>query len=206
MPSRIRVDNGGENELICQLMLLLRGSGRGSVLRGASVHNQRIERLWLDVWLNVLNVYHTLFTFLETDVDSGGLGILNSANDMHLWCLHYIFLPRINAALEEFRQQWNNHGIRTESYFTPNQIFIRDSIRTRDIMYPTFQSRLLATATNGEASTFRINRVIVPQSRFALNSAQMETFQRTFDPLTEDDASGAHIFADALHFLENLPT
>ena len=36
LPSRVRVDHGGENNDICDLMELLRGRGRGSAIKGTS--------------------------------------------------------------------------------------------------------------------------------------------------------------------------
>ncbi|KAF3844174.1 hypothetical protein F7725_013515 [Dissostichus mawsoni] len=50
VPSRVRTDHGGENNSVCLMMNIFRGSHRGSALRGRSTHNQRIERLWGDLW------------------------------------------------------------------------------------------------------------------------------------------------------------
>ena len=49
-PSRVRSDHGGENYDVEQFMLIFCGLGRISHITGSSTRNQRIERLWRDVF------------------------------------------------------------------------------------------------------------------------------------------------------------
>ena len=66
-PSHVRGDRGGENLKVAQFMVEQRGSGRGSYIFGRSVHNQRIERLWRDVYQSCVVVFYNVFYGMEED-------------------------------------------------------------------------------------------------------------------------------------------
>ena len=115
-PSRIRVDKGVENVLVCDAMVQARGEGRGSFIAAPSTHNQRIERQWRDVFRCVCHLYYYLFYAKES------IGILNTDNQIHLFALHLVFIPRINKALDEFCEAFNHHKVCTEGNWSPYQI------------------------------------------------------------------------------------
>ena len=107
LPIRVPSDKGKENVAIADFMLRERGAGRGSRITGKSVHNQRIERFWKDVYTGVLNFYCILFYYLEDN------GILDHLNDRHLAALHYTFIGKINEKLNFWKEAWAHHRIRT---------------------------------------------------------------------------------------------
>ena len=77
------------------------------MLYGRSVHNQRIERLWRDVFDGCISFFYHLFYTME---DSNVLCILDP---VHLFCLQFVFKPRIQHALDDWRESWINHRLRT---------------------------------------------------------------------------------------------
>ena len=88
-------------------MIEKRGSERGSMITGPSTHNQRIERLWRDVFDGVLAFYYELFTFMEDNE------LLDPFNEIDIAALHYIFISLIKNKLDAWRHAWSKHRIRT---------------------------------------------------------------------------------------------
>ena len=52
-----------------------------------------------------------------------------TVDDLHLLALHYVYVPRINRALGQFKLSWNSHGVHTERGKTPNQLFTEGALR-----------------------------------------------------------------------------
>lgn len=105
IPNKVRSDKGLENVSVADFML--NQNGQNSMITGKSTHNQRIERLWRDVFEGVLSFFYNLFYFMEDQ------GFLDPLNLIHTTSLHYVFLSEINRKLQFWQEAWARHKLRT---------------------------------------------------------------------------------------------
>ena len=119
LPSRVRGDKGVDMLMLLRIWSVILNVDRASFIARKSVHNQRIERLWVDVYLGVIYIYYHLFSHMELS------GQLNVEDEIELYVLHYVYTKRINRHLQEFVNSWDNHKLTSCKCSTPNQLWVQ---------------------------------------------------------------------------------
>ena len=208
IPSRIRTDHGGENVHIGRFMNTVHGANRGSHITGRSVHNQRIERLWRDVYIKVLDQYYKLFYTMEDT------GVLDINNEIQLFCLHFVYMPRIRRDLREWQHVHNIHKVRTDHNFTPRQRWITgtlqqfssDSTALRGILESNTDvtPEVLQTLGINWNLDDPENIVSVQQTRNPLKPEDHVLLQRHINPLRESSQHGLDVYSDTFIFVQSL--
>ena len=51
-------------------------------------------------------------------------GFLDPANNVDIFCLHFVAFPLLDGVVQRARNTWNHHKIRTEKNQTPHQLWI----------------------------------------------------------------------------------
>ena len=78
-------------------MIKKRGPRVGSMITGLNNPNQRIERLWRDVFDGTIGFYYELFSFMEENA------ILDPFNKVDIAALLFTFIPLTNEKLDAWR-------------------------------------------------------------------------------------------------------
>ena len=159
------------------------------VCTGSSTHNERIERMWRDVYRCVSSQFAETFRGLESS------GVLDPLNEVDIFCLHFIFLPRINKLLSEFQESWNNHGLSTEGQCTPYQLFTEGFLFEETV--PVLPDGSNGSSSQPPSSATVPERVEVPVNKFKPCTVLQDELQ-AIDPLQACTDYGRSIYSHCI--------
>ncbi|KZV74242.1 hypothetical protein PENSPDRAFT_573346, partial [Peniophora sp. CONT] len=172
----------------------VRGEGRGSYIWGRrSVHNIRIERLWVDVTSGFGSKWREFFRRLEVQ---HGLDVNNNA---HIWLLQHIFLPAINRDADTWMRTWNMHTVarRGQSHLSPTQMYTRGIAQHgRRSVFAPYHPDDPATLDEQEQAAYGVDWN-------ELDDARIRNHHQTNNAAVEGAEAGANPFTT--HTPQNMP-
>jgi len=185
-------------------MLNYHGAHKSPVITGSSVHNQRIERLWVDLSGVVTSHFIELFSYMERQ------SLVDPENEVHLFALHYVFIPRINNALTLFTDQWNNHPIRTATNYSPLQLWTRSFYEMASCGGSRTDLLLKEPCNVGIDDEGPVpdiqtsNNVVVPRSAIHLNEEELTRLCIQYDWTADDGEFGLQLYSRVVDYIKNI--
>ena len=137
--------------------------------------------------------------------------LLDPLNEIHLWALQYVFLPRINRSLCEFVQSWNHHPIRTVHHKTPHQLFTagclimqNSGIDALDFTDSVDENYGVDPDGNDADNLSNEDAVVVPERRIAFADTHIRVLNQQIDALGPSDNYGIDIYEQTVQFISTL--
>ena len=192
LPEAVRSDHGGENVDVWKHMLSMH-QDPSCIITGSSVHNERIERMWRDVTRNVSSSFIATFHELEAEE------ILNPDNEVDIFCLQVVFLPRVNKRLAEFQGSWNNHSLSTEGNMSPLQLCVLGLVSSNQPANPASTSSPSFASVNSNFDD--LDSVEVPCNKFEPCNDLIGVVQSAVDPTAQADNDGKALYYTVVHLV-----
>ncbi|KAL5497033.1 hypothetical protein EMCRGX_G013427 [Ephydatia muelleri] len=144
--------------------------------------------------------------------DMEDAGVLDLSSEKDLFCLHYVFIPRIQQQLDIFRESYSHHKLRSEGNMTPYQLWIQGM--------STLNSDLAAVEGSLEESSIseygidwtgpcRMNNtedVILEVYSCPLTDEQLLQLKQVVDPMQLCGDFGVSIYFATRQFVYSLST
>jgi len=175
---------------VAAFMIAYRGVNRESCITGRSVHNQHIERFGRDLFLGCTNIYKPLFEKRQDEE------VLSPRNMVEVWCLWYVFLPRLNRDLRRFPDGWNHHRMVTAGGKSPLQMYVQGIIEKRGQGQTGIEDLFFEPAITDEqvANDYGVDwggpvpeevdgdETVMPDVACPLNAQQLRAFKEQINP------------------------
>lgn len=154
---------------------------------------------------SVTILYYRLFYFLEEQQ------LLDPLNEIHLFCLHYVYLPRIKNALKIFSEGWNCHQIRTANHRSPQQLFIQGSLQLHSsglVALDFFEEVEDSYGISGEEIPVDMgineDSVAIPSPNIPMPDFVVKTLCERVNPMDRSSSYGIELYETAVEIANSL--
>ena len=141
-------------------------------------------------------------------------GIVDIGKGIYMFALQYVYAPRLEVDLQAWANSHNHHGVRTENFKNPLQMWYAGSIQNEmgdfTAMHNFFRCDTddVGLAVNKfliEDSTQEPNdiAIVLPRYTAPLLNIQLEELKRTINPPEGSSYDGADLYVNTAGFIEN---
>ncbi|KAA8577807.1 hypothetical protein FQN60_001058 [Etheostoma spectabile] len=123
----------------------------------------------------------------------------------HLFCCHYVFIPRLQAQLDVFTDGWDNHPLSTERNLTPNQLWYMglqqnsEEYNDEDLHIP-----LIDWESSGLIPSDLNCGIHVPESDCPLRPDELAGLCAAVDPMGPSICMGVDKYLAALEYMHSI--
>ena len=143
-------------------------------------------------------LYKDVFKFLEIQE------LLDSNDEVDLLALHHVYLPRVNASLTEFCNQWNYHGMRTAQHQSPMALWHSGMVNTvQECFMADPNTNAIGIDIDEPIADIETgNNVVVPENVIHLTDDQCIVWHAV-NPLHDDGNNGVHNYMNTCQVIRH---
>ncbi len=140
--------------------------------------------------------------------------VLDRDDELDIYALHYVYLPRIHAALDEFSSSWKSHPLSTERFLTPLQLWTsefyqnlsEDELLVQDLLDVTsVQWNMYGIHEHGPTPKLQTrNDVQLPRSMVELDGPELLILQESVQSLGNDNNFGMTVYYSCRELIRHL--
>ena len=127
--------------------------------------------------------------------------IADRCNPYHVAAMHYILCPRINFALEQFRNTWNSHPLRTCQHRSPLMLWTVGRMGSSGGLTTTSAQDM---DDNIVPDIQTDNDVQVPDVLLHIPEEHLQVLEASIDPVANDGNHGIDTFRHTVILLEQI--
>lgn len=144
------------------------------------------------------------------------LGVLDQTDELHLFALHFVFIPRINNLLSRWTESYNRHPLGTEHNSKPRQLWIESTLHMQNSHHTAPGGVFQTDLVEGRLEQFGIDGegpcadgedgesdLTVPGINVNLPQNALVQLQQSIDPLATSELFGLDIYVQCLHWLQS---
>ena len=122
-----------------------------------------------------------------------------------MFCLQFVFIPRINKLLKSFHEAWNSHGLSAECNWFPAQLFTAfsqcNSLIEEDIDPDVYG---IGSGSDEDSTDEEVEIVIIPRIPPPVCEHDVQALQIYINHLQESNSYGTDLYVQTIYYVNDV--